>query len=154
MKTEFTSGSRLAEVYIPVPAPGGSWRPWILKCLPRWSPETVLYDTDHFLSFIEWLLWFDDFSFLFQLDGLTCWAISMILLFSRNRVWLFVTPWTAVRQASLSITIFRSLLRLMSTESVMPSNHRILCRPLLLPPSVFLRIGTFPMKSHLFLGIM
>ena len=49
--------------------------------------------------------------------------------------WLFATPWTAARQASLSITNSRSLLKLMSTESVMPSNHLILCRPLLLLPS-------------------
>ena len=48
-----------------------------------------------------------------------------------NCVWLFVSPWT--HQASLSITISRSLLKLMSIESVMPPNHRILCHPLLLP---------------------
>ena len=51
-----------------------------------------------------------------------------------SRVWFFVTPWTAARQASLSITSSRSLLKLMSIEPVMPSNHLILCRPLLLPP--------------------
>ena len=50
---------------------------------------------------------------------------------------LFATPWTAALQGSLSITNSRRLLRLMSTESVMPSNHLILCRPLLLLPSVF-----------------
>ena len=48
-----------------------------------------------------------------------------------------VTPWTAARQASLSITNSKSLLKLMSIKSVMPSNHLILCRPLLLPPSIF-----------------
>ena len=57
-----------------------------------------------------------------------------------SRVRLFATPWTAARQASLSITNSRSLLKLMSIESVMPSSHLILCRPLLLlppiPPSV------------------
>ena len=53
---------------------------------------------------------------------------------SLSRVQLFVTPWTAARQASLSITNSRSLLKLMSIESVMPSSHLILCRPLLLPP--------------------
>ena len=54
---------------------------------------------------------------------------------SLSRVQLFVTPWTAARQASLFFTISRSLLRLMSIESVMPSNHLILCHPpLLLPP--------------------
>ena len=56
---------------------------------------------------------------------------------SLSCVWLLATPWTAAHQASLSITNSRSLLRLMSIESVMPSNHLILCRPLLLPPSVF-----------------
>ena len=54
-----------------------------------------------------------------------------------------MTPWTAARQASLSITNSQSLLKLMSIESVMPSNHLILCRPLLLPPSIFPSIGLF-----------
>ena len=54
-----------------------------------------------------------------------------------SRVQLFVTPWTAAHQASLSITNSQSLLKLMPIESVMPSNHLILCRPLLLPPSIF-----------------
>ena len=54
-----------------------------------------------------------------------------------SRVRLSATPWTAARQASLSFTISRSLLKLMSIESVMPSNHLILCGPLLLPPSIF-----------------
>ena len=52
---------------------------------------------------------------------------------SLSRVWLFATPWTAARQASLSITISQSLLKLMSIKSVVPSNHLILCHPLLLP---------------------
>ena len=51
---------------------------------------------------------------------------------SPSRVWLFVTPWIAARQASLSITSSRNLLKLMPIESVMPSSHLILCRPLLL----------------------
>ena len=54
-----------------------------------------------------------------------------------SHVWLFVTPWTAAHQASLSIANFQSLLKLMSIEPVMPSNHLILCRPLLLLPSTF-----------------
>ena len=56
---------------------------------------------------------------------------------SLGRVWLFATPWTTVRQASLCITNSQNLLKLMSFESVMPSNHLILCCPLLLSPSVF-----------------
>ena len=62
---------------------------------------------------------------------------------SLSRVWLFVTPRTAAHQASLSITNSQSLPKLMSTESVMPSNHLILCLPLLLPPSVFPSIEVF-----------
>ena len=62
---------------------------------------------------------------------------------SLSRVWLFATPWIAARQASLSITNSRSLLNLISIESVMPSNHLILCRPLLLLPSVFPSIRVF-----------
>ena len=59
------------------------------------------------------------------------------------RVLLFATPWTAACQASLSITNSWSLLKLMSIESVMPSNHLILCRPLLLLPSFFPNIRVF-----------
>ena len=68
---------------------------------------------------------------------------------SLSRVRLFVTPWTAARQASLSITNPQSLLKLMSTELVMPSNHLILCRPLLLLPSIFPSIRVFSNKSAL-----
>ena len=72
---------------------------------------------------------------------------SSVQLLSRVR--LFVTPWTEARQASLSITNSRSLPKLMSIESVMPSNHLILCRPLLLPPSIFSSIRVFSNKSVL-----
>ena len=62
---------------------------------------------------------------------------------SPRRVQLFVTPWTAARQASLSFTISRSLPKFMSIESVMPSNHLTLCHPRLLLPSVFPSIRVF-----------
>ena len=68
---------------------------------------------------------------------------------SLSRVWLFATPWTAAHQASLSITNSRSLLNLMSIESVMPSNHLIRCHPLLLPPSIFHSISVFSNESVL-----
>ena len=74
-------------------------------------------------------------------------VLNLLLLFSR--VQLFVTPWIAARQASLSFTISWSLLKLMSIESVMPSNHLIFCRPLLLPPSIFLSIMVFSNESVL-----
>ena len=67
---------------------------------------------------------------------------------SLSHVRLFVTPWTAAHQASLSITNSRSLLKLMSIESVMPSNHLILCCPLLLP-SIFPSIRVFSNESVL-----
>ena len=66
---------------------------------------------------------------------------------SLSRVQLFATQWTAAHQASLSITNSRSLLKLRSIESVMPSNHLILCCPLLLPPSIFPSIRVFSNKS-------
>ena len=62
---------------------------------------------------------------------------------------LFVIPWTAAWQASLSITNYQSLLKLMFIESVMPSNHLILCHPLLLPPSIFPSIRAFSIESVL-----
>ena len=68
---------------------------------------------------------------------------------SLSHVWIFVTPWTSVYQASLSITNFQSLLKLMSIESVMPSNHLILCHPLLLQPSIFPSIRVFSSESVL-----
>ena len=68
---------------------------------------------------------------------------------SLSCVRLFATPWTAARQASLSITNSWSLPKLMSIELVMPSNHSILCRPLLLLPSIFLSIGVFSNESAL-----
>ena len=62
-------------------------------------------------------------------------------------VWIFATPWTAVHQASLSITNSQSLLILMSIKSVMPSSHFILCRPLLILPLVFPSIRVFSDES-------
>ena len=64
-------------------------------------------------------------------------------------VWLFESPWNTVHQASLSVTNSWSLLKLMSTESVMPSNHLILYRPPLLPPSIFPSIRVFSNESVL-----
>ena len=68
---------------------------------------------------------------------------------SLSHVHLLVTPWTAARQASLSITNSRSLPKPMSLESVMPSNHVILCHPLLLLPSIFPSIKVFSNESVL-----
>ena len=63
----------------------------------------------------------------------------------------FVTPWTAAHHASLSFTISQSLLKLISIESVMPSNHLILCCPLLFLPSIFPSITVFSSESVLYI---
>ena len=80
------------------------------------------------------------------------WETQLICCQSLSRVWLFVTPWTAAHQASLSITNSRNLLKLMSIESVIPSNYLILCRPLLLLPSIFLSIRVFSMSQFFACG--
>ena len=77
------------------------------------------------------------------------WKILFVVVQLLSCVWLFATLWTAAHQASLSITISWSLLKLMSIESVMPSNHLILCRPLLLLPSIFPSIRIFSNESAL-----
>ena len=74
---------------------------------------------------------------------LTRRSVQLSSVQSLSRVRLFVTAWTAASQASLFITNSWSLLQLMSIESVIPSNHLILCRPLLLPPSIFPSIRVF-----------
>ena len=76
-------------------------------------------------------------------------SLNPYLLFNHSITSNSVTPWTAARQASLSITNSQSPLKLMSIESVMPSNHLILCHPLLLLPSVFPSIRVFSNESGL-----
>ena len=75
------------------------------------------------------------------------YMFSSVQLLSHVR--LFATPWTAAHQASLSMVNSQSLLKLMSIESVMPSNHLILCHPLLLLPSIFPNIRVFSNESAL-----
>ena len=89
-------------------------------------------------------------AWLTNLDSL--WGvvrISSVQFSSLSCVWLFATPWTAARQASLSITNSQNLLKLMSIELMMPSNHLILCHPLLLPPSIIPSIRVFSNESAL-----
>ena len=72
-----------------------------------------------------------------------------VMVQSLSCVRLFVIPWSAGHQSSLSFTVFQSLLKLLSLESVMPSHHLLLCCPLLLLPSIFPRIRVFSNKSGL-----
>ena len=83
----------------------------------------------------------------FKSDVFRYFKLTSVQSLSHGR--LFATPWTAARQASLSITNSQSLLILMSIESVMPSNHLILCHPLLLLPSIFPTIRVFSSESVL-----
>ena len=85
----------------------------------------------------EWGLW--------KVNRMWEWSPHdmIIVIQSLSPVRLFVTPWTAAHQVSLSFTISQSLLKLMSIESVMPSNHLILCHPLLPLPSIFPSIRVF-----------
>ena len=86
---------------------------------------------------------------LFSLLSISKKSVSSVSqsVHSLSRVQLFVTPWTAVRQASLSITNSQSLLKLMSIALMMTSSHFILCRPLLLLPSIFPSIRVFSNES-------
>ena len=76
----------------------------------------------------------------------------MMMLLLLSCIWLFVTPWTVAHQAPLSSTISQSLLKFMSTESVILFNHLILCHPLLLLPSIFPSIRVFFNESALCIG--
>ena len=76
-------------------------------------------------------------------------SVFVVVVQSLSPVWLFATPWTATRQASLSFTISQTLLKLMPIESVMPSSHLVLCHPLLLLPSIFPSIRVISNESAL-----
>ena len=112
--------------------------------LRKYNKDTRYYYQTSFLYFtrvsVSW-------------EGRTALSAVFIRLFVvqfLSLVWLFAwTAWTAAHQASLSFTIFQSLLKLMSIESMMPSNHLILCRPLLLLPSIFPSIRLFSSESAL-----
>ena len=101
---------------------------WIVISFSRGSSQPR--DCNHVSCIGRWILYHQ--------------VTSSVQLFSH--VQLFANPWTATPQASLSITNSQSLPKFMSTESVMPSNHLILCRPLLLLPSIFPSIRVFPMS--------
>ena len=118
---------------------------WVLETLPWWTS----WDGQSYC----WL----SLAFLHTSDfGLFMWLAPRVdrspqrqVVQSLSGVELFVTPWTAACQASLSFTISRRLLKLMSIESVIPSNHLFLCCPLLLLPSIFPNIRIFSNKVAL-----
>ena len=98
-----------------------------------------------FISWSNWQHWY--FRFVHITIHIGSAQFSSVQLLSRVR--FFATPWTAAHQASLSVTNSWSLLKLISIESVIPSNHLIFCRPLFLLPSVFPSIRVFSSESAL-----
>ena len=104
-------------------------------------------DWTHVPCIGKWILYFWNHLGSLNFKSIDNSKFSSVQSLSRMR--LFVTPWTAARQASLSITNFWSLLKLMSIKSVMPSCHLIFCHPLLLLPSVFTSIRVFSSESVL-----
>ena len=91
------------------------------------------------------------YCFYHNLLYISC-SVLFVVVHLLSHFWLFATLWTTARQACLSVTISWSLLKLMSIKSVVPSNHLILCHPLLLLPSVFPSIRVFSNESALTLG--
>ena len=115
----------------------------------------VLLSCDTWESGCRWLLFLGSSPGALLLDRgegirkIVFFHVAEFVVQSLSHVGLLVTPWTAAHQASLSFTISQSLLKLMSIESVMPSNHLILCLPLLLLPSIFPSIRVFSNESAL-----
>ena len=99
------------------------------------------------LKDLKWIAGWN-LSFFCSLCSSAFLPISSLVIQSLSRVWL-CNPWSIARQASQSSTVSRNLLRFMSIESVMPSNHLILCHPLLLLPSIFPSIRVFSNESAL-----
>ena len=118
------------------------WQIWLCKAICffnwsivnlQWCAQNINFWTENFISKVKR-----------QAGRKRRQILSSVQ--SLSRVWLFATPWTAACRASLSITNSRSLLKLMSIESVMPLSHLILCCPLLLLPSIIPSIRYFPMS--------
>ena len=100
-------------------------------------------------ALLEKLGGFSEAESLYGKDHLRIGQVVVVVLQSLSHIWLFVTPWTAAHQIPLSSTISQSSFKFMSTESVMLSNHLILCRPLLFLPSIFPSTRVFSNESAL-----
>ena len=118
----------------------------------RWAGPTIILVIDRMkfsysiiITSSVWVFWLPSILSSVQERSVTQFSSVQLL----SRVQLFVTPWTVAHQASLTITNSWSLLKLMSIKSMTPSNHLILCHPLLLLSSIFPRIRVFSSKSVL-----
>ena len=108
----------------------------------------IIFDEEKNLKYCSWKLSKSQSNFFFCFLFWRIKPAQFNSVPSLSRIWLFATPWTAAHQAALSITNSWSLPKLMSIESVMPSNHLILCYPLL-APSIFPNIRVFSNESAL-----
>ena len=121
-----------------------NFKMWDMLCLKPYWIWLDVWQKKVYIYFAkkESVLWSD--------PQLQCNFMTVVAVLQSLRcVWLFVTLWTAARQASLSFTISQSLLKLMSIELVMPSNHLILWHPILFLPSIFLSLRVFSRESGL-----
>ena len=155
-------------MFIYLPTPGLSCSMWTLSCgmwhlvpCPRIKPGHLRWECRVLATGPPGKSWSINFNHQLFISSLcqmkVCFSYThthtylsycypprfIIVVQSLCHVWLFVTPWTIARQASLSFTISWSLPKLMSIESVMPSKHLIFCHPLLLLPSIFPSIKVF-----------
>ena len=123
----------------------GGGRAWQHPLDPSFgSPHSHLKARD------RWWLWYFLFIYMARDIFISQYDVPLFLIVVvqfLGCVWLFVTPWTVACQASLSFTVSWSLLKLISIESEMPSNHLILCHPLVLLPSIFPSIRAFSNES-------
>ena len=127
----------------------GPASPPVYPCPPG-SPDPQSFSQSGFLfPLLPWALLFSLLGTSLSSTNLPLKCAGPSSVQSLSHVRLFATPWTAGHQASLSIINSRSLLKLLSIESVMPSNQLILCCPLLLPPSIFPSIRVFSNESVL-----
>ena len=113
------------------------------------APAHRMHDLELAWGRSPWILHLDSINEIKNSSESIVCKNSLQTIQSLSTVWIFVTPWITAHKASLSITNCQSLPKLMSIKSVMPSNHFILCRPLLLPPSIFPTIRVFSNESVL-----
>ena len=124
------------------PRNGGAWWAAVYGVAQSWTRLKRLSSSSSSNTHVQVLMESSHIAFMFCYQYISSFQ-------SLNRVQLFATLWIAAHQASLSSTNSQSLLKLISIESMMPSNHLILCHPLLLPPSIFPNIRVFSNESVL-----
>ena len=130
-------------IYLLSISPARLWAPWGQNCFWLVHPKFTAWQGTCHMELLSSCLLHAQMQGWMKASLLAEIQAFVLVVQLLSHVRLFGTPWTAARQASLSFTVFQSLLKLISTESVMPSNHHILCCPLLFLSSVFPSIRVF-----------